>query len=316
MSRATWSGSISFGLVEIPVTLHLAEAPENEISFHMLDKRSMQPVGNKRYNKETGEEVEWGDIVKGYETDDGDWVILTPEEIQSANLEKSETIDILGFVEAEEIEPIYFDKPYYLKPQKKGSKGYKLLHDALVKTKRAGVAQVVLRNRQHLCALVPREHALALILLRYGDEVRAPEDEVTDTDAKGAKASAKELELATKLIEGMSMSFDPSKYHDSYRDEIMGLIERKIESGKTKEVMIDKKKRKRASASVVDLMPLLKQSIEGGGKKAEDSDEEEAPRKKRQARPATAQRTRTKRAATKTRASRSKTTRKRAKRSA
>jgi DNA end-binding protein Ku len=261
MARAIWTGSISFGLVEIPVTAHTAEDPSEEIRFNLLDKRTMKPVGYVRVNKETGKEVPWDEIVRGYEYEKGEYVLVTDEELRRANVEKSETIDIVAFVELASIEPFFYEKPYYLKPVRKGGKGYALLHETLVRTGKAGIARVVFRTRQHIAALLPRGPALGLVLLRYADELKSPEAVgVEPMDAKALDIKDKELDLAEQLVDGMTEVWDPEKFHDEYREDVMALIERKIKAGKTQEVLLEDKPRKRA-AEVLDLMPLLQKSL-------------------------------------------------------
>src|SRR3546814_736238 len=175
MPRAIWKGAISFGLVHIPVELYPAES-QSGLDLDLLDRRDFAPVGYKRYNKETGKEINWNDIVKGYEYEKGQYVVLSEEDLKRANVEATQTIDILAFVDAEEIAPIYFEQPYYLAPIKGGDKAYVLLRETLKRAGKIGVAQVVIRTKQRLAALLPMENAVVLNLLRYGDEIRPLKD--------------------------------------------------------------------------------------------------------------------------------------------
>jgi DNA end-binding protein Ku len=166
-----WKGAISFGLVHVPVSLYPATRTD-EVSFDMLDKRDFAPVGYRRYNKLTGEEVPWAEIVKGYEYEEGQYVVVTPEDFKQANVKATQTVEILSFAEAASIDPYYFETPYYLEPGKRGEKGYALLREVLRRTKQVGIAQVVIRARQHLAALIPVDRMLILNTLRYPNELR------------------------------------------------------------------------------------------------------------------------------------------------
>lgn len=261
MSRAIWNGTIAFGLVEVPVSLHSAEKAEETVRFRLLDRRSMKPVGNLRVNQETGEEVPWEEVVRGYEYEKGEFVVLTDEELRRANVEKSESIDIVGFVDLADIDPMYFEKPYYLKPAKKGSRGYSLLRATLEETGKAGIATIVLRTRQRVAALLPRGPALALVMLRYAEEVRTPASlEIEEPERKEGEVGKKELALARQLVEGMAMKWQPARFKDEYKDEVLHLVDRKIKAGKTEEVLLEPKK-ERPKKDVLDLMPLLEKSL-------------------------------------------------------
>jgi DNA end-binding protein Ku len=263
-SRAIWKGSISFGLVEIPVGLVTAEKSEEEIHFSMLDKRDFSPVGYKRVSKATGREVPWEEIVKGYEYEPDEFVVMTDADFQKANPEAARTVEIIGFVDMTKIDPVYFETPYYLEPARKNSKGYALLRETLKRTGKAGIAKVVLRSRQRLGAVAPRGPVLTLELLRYAHELKAP-DEVSapDEGLKQAGVSRKELEMAEQVVEGMSAEWDPGAYRDDYHDDLMALIRKKIESGQTHVIEeLEREPRRRRGGDVVDLMPLLKQSVE------------------------------------------------------
>ena len=264
MPRSIWKGSIAFGLVQIPVSLYPAEEPD-ELSFHMLDRRNFAPVGYERVNKETGRKVEWKDIVKGYEHAKGEYIVLTDQDFEAANVEATHTIDISDFVDVREIDPVYFDKPYYVAPTKAGRKAYALLRETLRRSEKAGIAKVVIRTRQHIAALMPRGDALALVLLRFGHELREPDNlDLPEKNLKRLGVSPKELTMAEKLVEGMVGEFKPDRYHDEYRDDLMKLIKKKAKAGEINEVPKHqpKKAAPRKSAQVIDLMELLKQSVD------------------------------------------------------
>lgn len=278
MARAFWKGSLSFGLVEIPVSLRPA-VEADELHFTLLDRKDFAPVGYKRYNKNTGREVEWDQIVRGYEYEPDEYVVLTDEEIRRANVKASGTIEIMEFVDASQIDPALFESPYFVEPLKKASKSYGLLREALEKTGKVGIARVVLRTRQRLAALVPRDKVLVLIVLRYAHELRQPEEVEVPSGGKGA-ASEREVRLAERLIGEMtSKRWDPSRYKDEYRDEVLGLVKEKIESGQTHTIVEPEPGRepRRSRSEVMDLMPLLKKSLEAHG--ARDEEEREPSRR-------------------------------------
>ena len=209
MPRAIWKGAISFGLVHIPVELYPAESQKG-LDLDLLDRRDFAPVGYKRYNKETGKDIDWNDIVKGYEYEKGQYVVLSDEDLKRANVEATQTIDILSFVDTEEVPPIYFEQPYYLAPTKGGDKVYVLLRETLRKAGKIGIAQVVIRTKQRLAALLPMENAIVLNLLRYGDEIRPLKDiNLPDATSKKAAVSDKEIKMAMSLLEDMTEPWDP-----------------------------------------------------------------------------------------------------------
>ena len=175
MPRVLWKGAISFGLVHIPVGLYSAEK-RNSFDLTMLDRRTMKPVGFKRYNKETGEDVSWDDIVKGYEYEKGRYVVLTDEDFRRANVEATQTVDILAFVDQDKIAPMFFETPYYLAPDKRGHKGYALLRETLKQTGKIGIANVVIRTRQYVAALIPVGNIILMNTLRYSNELRPADD--------------------------------------------------------------------------------------------------------------------------------------------
>jgi len=268
MARAFWRGTLSFGLVEIPIALRPA-VESDDLSFTLLDRKDFSPVGYKRYNKKTGREVPWNEIVRGYEYEKDEYVVLTDEELKNAHPEQTQTIEILEFVDGSDVDPVLFETPYYLEPQKRNSKGYVLLHKALAETGKIGIARLVLRTRQRLAAVMPRGPVLALDLLRYSYEVREP-SEVAPEKAKGPGSISKaEINMAERLINDMSVPWDPEKYKDDYRDDVMALVEKKVKSGHTHEIVNKVEKRAaRKGGDVMDLMPLLKESLSVHAKKS------------------------------------------------
>ena len=265
MARAAWEGAISFGLVNIPVSVHSAEDRGETISFNMLDGRDMAPIGYQRINKETGEAVGWDDIVKGYEIEDGKFVIVTDEDFKKANPKATRSVEILDFVDLEDIDPAFLETPYYLAPARNGGKAYAVLREALKRSGKAGIAKVVLRTKQHLAALIPRGDALMLEILRFAHELRDPKD--LDLPPESA-ATSREIEMAEKLVKGMTSRWQPSKYRDDYTQDLLALIEKKAKHGDVEEV--EEVEDELEPTNVVDLMPLLKKSLEaaerGGGK--------------------------------------------------
>jgi DNA end-binding protein Ku len=274
MARGLWKGAISFGLVNVPVELYSAQKRSSELDLTMLDKRDLAPVGYKRYNKSTGEDVPWGEIVKGYEYQDGKYVVLSDEDFRRANVEASKTVDIQAFVDARDIPPLYFETPYYLSPGKRGEKAYALLRDALRKSGKAGIATVVIRTRQYLAAVLPYEDVLMMNTLRYADELRSASDLSIPASALHAKATAKELDMALRLIDDMSEKWKPERFKDTFRDDLMARIEEKVKAGQTEEITEPEKGRKEpAGAEVIDLMALLKKSV------ARKQEKQEKPRR-------------------------------------
>jgi DNA end-binding protein Ku len=264
MPRAMWKGSVTFGLVEIPVALLGAEEPD-DLSFNQIDRRTMSRVGYKRVNKDTGEEVPWEEIVSGYEYEPNEYVIFSDEELKRANVRATQTIEIQGFVDLSEIDAPFFDRPYYLEPLKKNSKSYALLREALERTGKVGIARVVIRTRQHVAALMVRDDVLVLEILRYAHELRDTKDvDVPRGSAAQIGLSDKEIKMAEKLVEGMAEKWQPKQFKDEYRADVMATIEKKIKSGKTHTIEVpgDEESKISARSDVVDLMPLLKQSLD------------------------------------------------------
>jgi DNA end-binding protein Ku len=269
MSRSLWKGSISFGLVNIPVLLYSAEN-RNSFDLTLLDRRDMKPVGFKRYNKKTGKEVAWEQIVKGYEYEKNRYVVLTDEDFRRANVEATQTIDILCFVRGEDISPTYFETPYFLAPDKRGEKGYALLRETLTKTGKAAIATVVIRTRQYIAAVIPWNEMMVLNTLRYANELRPTKElQIPTNSLKTPGVTSRELEMATKLVEEMSERWKPAQYKDTYREDLMRLINKRIKAGKTEVVTGPEEgeaQDKPGRAKVVDLMALLKRSVQRSAK--------------------------------------------------
>lgn len=270
MARGLWKGAISFGLVNVPVELYSAQKRSGELDLTMLDRRDMAPVGYQRVNKSSGKEVPWEEVVKGYEYEDGRYVVLSEEDFRRANPELSRTVDILAFVDRAAIAPQYFETPYYLGPGKRGEKAYALLRDALQKAGKAGIARVVVRTKQYLAALLPEGEVLMLNTLRYHAELKSAEDVDIVEKLKGAKVSAKELDMALRLVDDMSDAWQPAKYHDTYREDLLKRVEEKVQAGQTEEVTEPAREAKpQKGGEVIDLMALLKKSVEKRGEKAD-----------------------------------------------
>jgi DNA end-binding protein Ku len=284
MARGLWKGAISFGLVNVPVELYSAQKRSSELDLTMLDRRDMAPVGYKRVNKASGKEVPWEDVVKGYEYEDGRYVVLSEEDFRRANPELAKTVDILAFVDRADIPPHYFETPYYLGPGKRGEKAYALLRDALQKAGKAGIAMVVIRTKQYLAALLPQGEALMLNTLRYHAELKSAEDVEIPEKLKGGHVTAKELDMALRLVDDMSDKWQPDKYHDTYREDLLKRIEEKVQAGQTEEITEpEKEARAQKGGEVIDLMALLKKSVEKRSEKAEKEEKPKRAAKKRRA---------------------------------
>lgn len=262
MPRAIWTGAISFGLVYIPVQLHSA-SHTSSLDLDLLDRRDFSPVGYQRVNKRTGKVVEWADIVKGYQYEKGKYVALNEEDFRQANVKATQTIDIQQFTDQASIPPEYFETPYFLAPGKGGAKVYALLRDALKKSKKAAVATFVMRGRQHLAMLHPSDQALMLNTLRFEEEVRSADE--LDLPGKSAGVSSKELAMAERLIDDMTGKWNPSEFKDTYSRDLLARVKEKIRSRETHKLTPTAKTREpRQSAQVIDLMDVLKKSLEQG----------------------------------------------------
>lgn len=278
MARPVWKGQISFGLVNIPVVLHPAETPE-ELHFKLIDERTKSRVKYKRVSEQTGEEVPWDRIVKAYERDDGEYIVLSQEDFAQADIEATQTVELLDFVEKDKIEYPYFEKPYYLAPGKKGEKGYVLLRETLKRTGKAGIAKVVIRTKQYLAALLPQDEGIILNLLRYASELRDIHAlELPSGDIHSLNITDKEIAMAMHLVESMSSEWEPAKYHDEYRDSLMAWIERKAREGEIVEAPAPKPEPR---GEIIDFMELLKRSVDETerqrGKAAESQDDQKKP---------------------------------------
>jgi DNA end-binding protein Ku len=261
MARAIWKGSISFGLVNIPVALYPATRRE-ELKFRLLRESDLSPVNYKRVAEKDGKEVPWNQIVKGYEYDKGKYVILKNEDFQRVDLEATQTVDIQDFVEQGEIDPIFFYKPYYLEPQKGGDKAYALLRDALKDSGKVGIAKVVIKTREYLAGVKPEDGVLVLELMHFAHELADPGKLHVP---KKTEVGKREMNMAKSLIEGMSSKWNPEKYKDDYREALMEVIEEKVEAGENE---IEEKPRKAPKPTkVIDLFSVLQKSLEETGAK-------------------------------------------------
>ena len=289
MARSLWKGAISFGLVHIPVEMYPATS-EHALDLTMLDRRDFSPVGFKRYNKSSNVEVAWDDIVKGYEYEDGQYVVLSDEDLRAANPEKTGAIDIHAFVNAADVPLLFYDTPYYLAPSKGGDKVYALLRETLRKTGKIAIATVIIRVKQHLAALLCVGDAIVMQTLRYADEIRSPDElGIPAPTAKSATVTAREVAMAMALVEGMSEPWDPAQYHDSYREDVLALVDKKIKARQTTTITEPAPAARPApSSNVVDLVALLQQSLGKRAPAAANLDDDEPPPPKRAARPAAA----------------------------
>lgn len=259
-----WKGAVSFGLVYIPIEMYSA-ASSSALDLNLLDKRDFSPVGYQRINKRTGKTVEWANIVKGYEYKKGEYVALSNEDFRQANVKASQTIEISSFTNAAEIAPEFYETPYYLVPTKGGEKGYALLREALVRTCKVAVGSVVMRGRQHFGVIGADKRVLLFNTLRFAAELRSVAD--LDVPPKAANVSPKEVAMAEKLLEEMSAPWKPEEYHDSYREDLMRRIQEKVRKRQTHLLTPKEKtpKQGRQSAQVIDLMAVLRKSLESRG---------------------------------------------------
>jgi DNA end-binding protein Ku len=262
--RAIWSGTISFGLVSVPVRMFSA-TESKELRFHFLDRRDLEPIGYDKVRKDTGKSVPPDEIVRGFEIEKGKYVPIEDEDLDRLDIELTHSIDICDFVDLDEIDPIYFRKAYYLLPQDGAEKPYRLLVKALEETNKVGVAKVVIRNKQHLAALRAHDGVLILETMYYADEIRQPES----VDGKAGKLQKAEVEMAKSLVENLSDKFKPEKYDDTYRKELLQLIRKKAKGQKLPEPQEEEE------GEVVDLMAALRESVDQTKKK------QQRPRKRK-----------------------------------
>jgi DNA end-binding protein Ku len=274
-----WSGAISFGLVNVPVKLFTA-VRKKDVRFHQLHEKDGGRVRQKRVCSVDGEEVPYEEIAKGYELGEGQYVMIDPDELDTLDPEATHTIDITDFVELEKIDPLFYDSNYYLVPDERGGKPYRLLLEAMRDAGRVGIATVVMRTKQYLVAVRPVGEALVMTTMNFGDEV-VPQDELEGLPTGRTKVDDRELKMAQQLIESLADEWDPDKYHDTYREQVLELIEKKAEG---KEIVAPVEPEK--PAPVIDLMAALEASLaaaRGDGKKkaaAEEDGDGSKPRKK------------------------------------
>jgi DNA end-binding protein Ku len=259
MARPIWSGTISFGLVSVPVRMYSA-TQSKELRFHFLDRRDLTPIGYDKVRKDTGESVPSDEIVRGFEIQKGQFVPIEDEDLDRLDIELTHSIDICDFVSLEEIDPIYFRKAYYLLPREGAEKPYRLLERALEETGKVGVAKVVIRNKQHLAALRAHDDVLILETMYYPDEIRQPES-VDGKASSRSRLEKAEVEMAKSLVENLSDSFKPQKYDDNYRKELLELIRAKAKGQELPEP------KEEDDGEVVDLMAALRESVERTQKK-------------------------------------------------
>lgn len=290
-TRATWKGAISFGLVHIPIVLHSATA-DTRPRFNLIDSGTMSPVGNRQVSKTTGEAVQREELVKGIQVDDGQYVVLSRDEIRTALPKTTQTIEIESFVDASEIPPAFFNKPYHVVPGARGLKPFALLRDVLKRTGKAGIGKVVVSTRQHLAALLPVGDGLVLNLLRWADEVRdAPSSALGD--AGSVILSERELKMAEQLVAELAGAWSPDLFHDEFREKLQELVRAKAEAGDiaTIEPLPGEEAPATAGADIIDLTELLKRSLQARASAAAPAaarkqapaaanDEEAAPRRK------------------------------------
>ena len=261
MPRSIWKGAISFGLVNVPVTLYAAERTQ-ELRFNQLDRRTMSRVREKRVDEKSGREVPYEEIVKGYDTGGGQYVVLTDDDLKRANPKATQTVNIIGFVNADEIDLSYFVKPFYLAPIGSGKKGYALLRAVLRESGRVAIAKVVIRTREHLCAVIARNDVLVLETLRYAYELRdTSELDLPGDDLTELGLTQPEITMAEQLIEAMVTPWDPAAYKDDYRDDLLRVIAEKERTGHVEEVTAGRQPDS-GEGQVIDIMALLKRSVE------------------------------------------------------
>lgn len=271
MTRSIWKGDISFGLVSIPVSLVSAEE-DNEIHFHLLNAKTHSRIRYKRIDEETNKEVPWNNIVKGYEYDKGNYIIVNEEAFENASPELFQTITIDEFVDAKDIDSLYFTKPYYLVPEEKNKKAYVLLREALKASNKVGVAKTILRTKEYLSIVLPHEHTLLLYLLHFHDEVRSEEElDIPKGELKNYKITEKEINTAVDLINDMSTTWEPEKYHNEYRETLQKWLKEQIiaQTQKSKKTTkAAKATRSHVSDAVIDFVSLLKESMQKTKSKA------------------------------------------------
>ena len=272
--QTVWKGAISFGLLNVPVKMGAATHREN-IAFRQLHRDCNTPINQKRFCSKCGREVAYDEIIRGYEYEPGRFVLITDEEIAGLPIKSAKYIDIVDFIQVSEVDPIYFDKTYYLWPEKGGEKPYLILRDAMQKTGKAAVAKVTMREREHLCVVRLVGDALSLSMMYFQDEIRST-DELGITEIAGkVQVRPEEMEMAVKLVDNLTDRFTPEKYHDAYREELLSLIRAKVEG---EEVVQAEVPAAETAGNVIDLMERLRQSVEATKKKEAKKG---APKKKK-----------------------------------
>lgn len=270
-ARSIWKGAIAFGLVNIPVGLTSAEDTSEAVALHMVDSKNNARIRYKKVNAETGEEVPWDRMVKGYEHDEGQFILFDDKELEAVQPKLTKTIEIEQFVDLADIEPMLFEKPYYLEPEKRGKKAYALLRETLRETGKAGIARLVVRTREYLAAMFVRGEAIVLEALRFPQEIRpASKLDLPASDDAQYQPSKKEMDLAKHLVANMTEEWKPEEHHDEYQAALMAYIEQKLAAGKTAAVKGGGRDRDQAAATggnVVDLAAYLEQSIKGSQSK-------------------------------------------------
>lgn len=268
MARPIWKGSISFGLVNIPVTLYSGQRQPEELQFHLLDSRNHGRIRYERINEITGKNVPWDKVVKAYAFEKDHYIIVDDKELKKTVAENTRTVQIENFVEKSSIESVYYDKPYYLVPEKVGEKGYVLLREILEDTKTVGIVHVVIKTRQHIAALLPYQDLLLLNILRFSNEIQNPEIfEIPKTNLKAYQLSDSEINMAERLVKSMTVKWEPKKYHDDTRELLAKWVHTKV-SKKTKSKKSDLSYNKnKPKAKVIDFMDLLKKSLHEKDKK-------------------------------------------------
>ena len=272
--QTVWKGAISFGLLNVPVKMGAATHREN-IAFRQLHKECNTPINQKRFCSKCGREVTYEEIIRGYEYEPGRFVLITDEDLNGLPIKSAKYIDIVDFIQVSEVDPIYFDKTYYLWPEKGGEKPYLILRDAMQKTGKAAVAKVTMREREHLCVVRLVGDALSLSMMYFQDEIRGTEELGITELAQKVQVRPEEMDMAVKLVDNLTDQFTPEKYHDAYREELLSLIRAKVEG---EEIVSAEAPAPEVAGNVIDLMERLRQSVEATKKKEA---KKSAPKKKK-----------------------------------
>ncbi|MDZ4815054.1 MAG: Ku protein [Verrucomicrobiota bacterium] len=258
--RPIWKGAISFGLVNIPIGLYSATTSTEDVKFRMLRKTDHSPIKYKRVAETDGKEVAWEEIVKGYEYEKGTYVIFDKDDFEKVDPEKTQRIDIEKFVDLDEVDPIYFSQPYYIEPEKGGDKAYALLCHALKGEKKMGIAKVVIKTKQYLAAVKPKDDMLILEVMHFADELVEPED----LKIPHHKMGDKEMKMACQLVDSMADKWDPEEFKNDYKESVMQMVEKKIASGGKELPSVATKTTK--TTKTIDLVAVLQKSLEAAHK--------------------------------------------------